>query len=143
MKSLVSKAAAVLSFAALPLIATPVMAEVVVIVNPAIADSAGKEDIAKLYLGKTTSLPGGTKVSPVNLESGNAVRDEFNDSALGKSDSQLKSYWSRLIFTGKAKPPKDLGSEAEVIEYVKNNSDGLGYVSPASVTGDVKELARF
>ena len=118
-------------------------AEVSVIVHPSVSDSADASDIARLFLGKTKSLPGGTKVLPINIESGSAVRDEFNDKVLKKSDSQLKSYWSRLVFTGKAQPPKDVGSEADVIDLVKTNPNMVGYISSGSVTGDVKVIATF
>jgi len=118
-------------------------AEVSIIVHPSVEASASAADVAKLFLGKSKSLPGGTKVIPINLESGNAVREEFNGTVLKKSDSQLKSYWSRLVFTGKAQPPKDVGSEADAIELVKNNPNMIGYVSSGAVVDGVKVIASF
>jgi ABC-type phosphate transport system substrate-binding protein len=71
------------------------------------------------------------------------VRDEFNDKILGKSDAQLKSHWSRLVFTGKAQPPKDVGSDAEVIGLVKSNPGMIGYVSSGAASDGVKVIATF
>ncbi|MFD2230176.1 phosphate ABC transporter substrate-binding protein [Alkalimarinus sediminis] len=118
-------------------------AEVAVIVHPSIADSASKKDISRIFLGKSKSLPGGQKVTPVSLAEGNSARDEFNDKVLSKSNSQLKSYWSKLVFTGKGQPPKELGSDADVVAAVSAEPGVIGYVSSASVTDGVKVLATF
>ena len=118
-------------------------AEVDVIVHSSVNESASQSDLQRLFLGKSSALPGGTKVIPINIASGNAVRDEFNTKVLGKSDSQLNSYWSRLVFTGKAQPPKDVGSEADVINLVKSNPNMIGYVSSGTAGGDVKVIATF
>lgn len=120
-----------------------VMADVTVIVHPSVASSASADDISRLFLGKRKTLSDGYKVIPLNLSEGNAVRSEFNDKVLGKSDSQLKSYWSKLIFTGKGQPPKEFDSEAEIIKMVKDNPNMIGYVSSGSVTADVKALGSF
>ncbi len=117
--------------------------EVAVIVHPSIAESASASDLERIFLGKAKSLPGGTKIVPINLQSGNAVRDEFNDKVLNKSDAQLKSYWSRLVFTGKAQPPQDVGSEDDMINMIKSNPNMIGYVSADKASGDVKVIASF
>ncbi len=118
-------------------------AEVVVIVHPSVSDTASVKDISRVFLGKSKSLPGGHKVKPVGLASGNSARDEFNEKVLKKSDSQLKSYWSKLIFTGKGQPPKELGSDADVITKVSSDPGSIGYISKESVTDAVKVLANF
>lgn len=118
-------------------------AEVSVIVHPSVSDSASNKDISRIFLGKSKKLPGGQKVTPVSLAEGNAATDEFNDKVLGKSASQLKSYWSKLIFTGKGQPPKELGSDADVVAKVSADANSIGYVSSASVTDAVKVLATF
>lgn len=125
------------------LVATPAWSEIAVIVHPSIYETASASDISRIFLGKSKHLPGGTKVIPVNLERGNVIRKEFNDKALGKSDPQLLSYWSRLVFTGKAQPPRDAGSEIDVLELVKNNPNTIGYISAAQVTTGVKVIATF
>jgi len=125
------------------LLSTPAWSEVAVIVHPSVGDSASTSDISRIFLGKAKSLPGGTKVIPVNLERGSATREEFNEKVLGKSGSQLKSYWSRLVFTGKAQPPKDTGTDKDVIDLIKSNPNIIGYVSADKVTADVKVLATF
>jgi ABC-type phosphate transport system substrate-binding protein len=118
-------------------------AEVVVVVHPSVSATASTKEISRVFLGKSKSLPGGYKVKPVSLSEGNSAREEFNEKVLKKSNSQLKSYWSKLIFTGKGQPPKELGSDADVIAKVSSDPGSIGYISKESVTDAVKVLASF
>ncbi len=36
----------------------------------------------------------------------------------GKDEAQVKAIWSKLVFTGKATPPKELPSSADVVKAV-------------------------
>ncbi|NOU50519.1 phosphate ABC transporter substrate-binding protein [Pseudoalteromonas sp. JBTF-M23] len=117
-------------------------AEVAVIVNPSNGAAIDKDAIAKIYLGKTKSFSDGTKVNAVGLNSGSSV-DEFTTSVLGKSSSQYKAYWSKLIFTGKGTPPEALDNEQAVIDFVAANADAIGYVDSAKVTDNVKVVGKF
>ncbi len=115
-------------------------AEVAVIANPAFAtDAADEEEVKRLFLGKTRELSG-TGATPVDQESGNPAWEHFYDSVVGKSASQLRAYWSRLVFTGKGKPPKALGGDAEIVAAVAANETFVGYVDASAVTGDVKVI---
>jgi len=118
-------------------------AEIVVIVNPSVSATVSAKDISRIFLGKSKSLPGGHKVKPLSLSDGNAARDEFNEKVLKKSNSQLKSYWSKLIFTGKGQPPKELGSDADMIAKISSDPGSIGYISKESVTDAVKVLVSF
>jgi len=118
-------------------------AEVDVIVHSSVSETASASDIQRVFLGKTKSLAGGTKVVPINLSPGQPVRDEFDTKVLGKSSSQLKAYWSRLVFTGKGQPPKDVGSPADVVNLVKSNPNMIGYVPKGEAGDGVKVIASF
>ena len=77
-----------------------VHAEIAVIVNLANTDAIKKESIASLYLAKTRTFPGGTNAIPLDRPEGSPIRVEFVSKVIEKDESQMKSYWSRLIFTG-------------------------------------------
>ena len=90
-------------------------AEVAVIVSSNNSNSnISAADISKVFLGKSKSFPDGTQAIAIDQNDNSAARDEFNDKVLGKSSSQLKSYWSRLIFTGKGTPPKQVANDAAI-----------------------------
>lgn len=99
--------------------------------------------VAKIFLGKAKSFPDGTQALPVDQDDGSATRDGFNSTVLGKSASQLKSYWSRLIFTGKGTPPKQSGDNAGVKGLVANNPNIIGYIDSSAVDASVKVVHKF
>jgi len=116
---------------------------VAVIVHPSNAATLGKTEISRVFLGKMKSYPGGGAAVPINLKEGAGTRANFEKAVLKKSSSQIKAYWSKLVFTGKGTPPKEVASDHEVITLIKTNPNLIGYVSDASVTSDVKVVATF
>lgn len=118
--------------------------EVAVIVSASNANSSiDKGAIAKIFLGKSKSFPDGSQATPVDQNDGSASRDAFNSTVLGKSASQLKSYWSRLIFTGKGTPPKQSGNDAAVKGIVAGNPNIIGYIDSSAVDDSVKVVFKF
>ena len=118
-------------------------ADIAVIVNPANADNISKSDIANLYLAKTKTFPGGKNAIPLDRPEGSAERVEFISKVVDKDEAQMKAYWSRLIFTGKAVPPKILESDAEVKDMVTRNPDTIGFINANAVDDTVKVVATF
>lgn len=118
-------------------------AEVSVVVNSANGDEINAKTIKRIYLGKLKSFPGGARVNVLTLPDSAESTEAFRDKALRKSNSQFKSYWSKLAFTGKGTPPKEIANDAAMIEAVKSDPNAIGFVDSASVTGDVKVVATF
>jgi ABC-type phosphate transport system substrate-binding protein len=119
-------------------------AEISVIVSPSNPNGTlDQATVGKIFLGKAKSFPDGTQAVPVDQDDGAAARDAFNSTVLGKSASQLKSYWSRLIFTGKGTPPKPSGNDAAVKAIVANNPNIIGYIDSSAVDASVKVVHKF
>jgi ABC-type phosphate transport system substrate-binding protein len=116
------------------------VADIAIIANPEFAaDSATADDVKRLFLGKATGVSG-VNATPVDHKSGGEEWAQFYGTVVGKSAGQLRAYWSRLIFTGKGKPPKALGNDEEVVSAVAGDASLIGYVDVDAVTGDVKIL---
>ena len=116
---------------------------VAVVVHPSNASALGEAEVARIFLGKMKSFPGGGQAIPVNQSEGASSRGAFEGTVLKKSASQIKAYWSKLVFTGKGTPPKEVGGDADVINLVKSNPNIIGYVDESAVTADVKVVATF
>jgi ABC-type phosphate transport system substrate-binding protein len=129
--------------AALALGAGAANAEVVVIVNPANAASVSTEQIAALYLGNATTFPDGSTAALADQPESAGVRGDFYQKATGRSSAQAKATWARLTFTGKATPPKELKSDAEVKAFVASNPKAIGYIDSSAVDGSVKAVAKL
>lgn len=118
-------------------------ADVSVIVNTANNDAIDAKMIKKIYLGKTKSFPSGNKIKVFSLLSNQTDTEHFRQKALKKSNSQFKSYWSKLAFTGKGTPATELDNAAAIIAAVKNNPNAIGFINSAEVNADVKVIKVF
>ncbi|MFG6456770.1 hypothetical protein [Roseateles sp. BYS96W] len=116
-------------------------AQVAVIVNPkSAAASMTADQVASIFLGKSATLPSGATAMPADQAEGSAVREHFYAKVAGKQAAQVKAAWSRLVFSGKATPPKELSSSAEVKKFVAANPDAIGYIEKSAVDGSVKAV---
>lgn len=119
------------------------IAETAVIVHPSNADALGKNDISKIFLGKSKKFPSGASVMPVNLDDSDAARVAFDTTILKKDAGQLKAYWAKLVFTGKASPPKKVSSAAEAKSLVAANPNTIAYIPADQVDDSVKAVFTF
>lgn len=118
-------------------------AELSVIVHPANNASLDEAEIARIFTGRSGTFADGRTAVPVNLSEKVVTRASFDEKVLGRSSSQVKAYWSKLLFTGKGTPPKEVDTDQEVIELVKSNPNIIGYIATENVTDDVKPVLQF
>lgn len=111
-------------------------AEIVVIVNPA-AEVPTMEQLADVYLGRSRAY------SPTDHAEVSAIRTEFYRKATGRDPAQVKMAWSRLVFTGKGLPPRELPSAAAVKKAVAADPKAIGYIDLADLDGTVKAALRL
>ena len=126
-----------LSALALLSCATLAQAEVAVIVNAGASAAPSQADVANIFLGKDKSLKG------VDQAAWNPTKEKFYAGVANKNESQLKSYWSGLVFTGKGQPLPTVADDAAVVAKVGAEADAIGYVDAAAVTDKVKVLLKL
>jgi hypothetical protein len=117
-------------------LAMPARAELVVIVS-AKANAPANELICQAYLGKTK------QPVPVNLPEKNPVRDQFYAKACHKDPAQVRSIWSKLIFTGGGTPPQEVDSEQDMKKTVAADPSRIGYIDKKDVDASVKIIATL
>jgi ABC-type phosphate transport system substrate-binding protein len=111
-----------------------------VIVNPASGvTEIDRDTLRDIYLKKTTDW-NGTTARPVDLTKRFPAREDFTRDVLHKSLTQLKSYWSQQIFTGKGVPPPEADSPAAAVAYVLADKGAIGYVPADADTGGAKVI---
>jgi len=129
MNKLISAIAAAAALSA----SVPALAEVVVVVNPKAAESSmTKDQVAQFFLGKSSAM------TPIDQSEDSPQRAEFYKKVTDKDASQAKALWSKLVFTGKATMPKEVGNSAAVKAAVAANPKAIGYMDKASVDASVK-----
>jgi ABC-type phosphate transport system substrate-binding protein len=118
---------------ALPL---PAYAELVIIVNPQNpATRMFPSQAAQFFLG------GSVQFVPVEQPENSAIRAEFYKKVLEKEPAQVQAIWSKIVFTGKGKPPKEAKSSAEVKKVVSESPNAIGYIEKSAVDDSVKVVA--
>ena len=129
MKSLSLELALILAVAGL--LCGPARAQVAVVMAPG-ASPLSKEQVANLYLGRSVEL------QLLDLPEGSATRDLFYKMATERDAAQVKATWSRIVFSGRGTPPKEVSNAAAVKKAVAADPKSLGYIEKASVDGSVK-----
>lgn len=121
----------------------PGQASIAVVVNPSSgASSITQSDAERLFLGKDKNLAGAGAVVPMDQAEGSKARAEFLQKVLNKNESQLKAYWSQLIFTGKGTPPAAVADDAAVKSWLASHANGISYIDSKAVDGSVKVLLK-
>lgn len=109
-------------------------AEVVVVVSAESPVTALTEmELSDIFLGKTNRFPNGESVIPVNQAESQSAYKEFYKDYLGRSAAQLKTHWSRLIFTGRGRPPESVANDSAAADFIAGNPNAIGYIAPKLV----------
>lgn len=115
--------------------------ELVVIVNKANdITTLSKEDVKKIFLGKKKRFESGEKVKTADYRKGRSVRALFYRKIANKAVKDIDTYWYRLVFTGKGIPPKAFSSSGDMIEYVSENENAIGYVKVSQLSTKIKKV---
>ncbi|HLS98639.1 MAG: hypothetical protein RBR91_10515 [Porticoccaceae bacterium] len=113
-------------------------AELVLVVHP---DSGlttlSRDEAINIFMGRHRQLPSGITALPVDLA---PARAEFYQLLTDKTLAQINSYWARLVFSGRASPPRQAQDAAEVLDIVANSRGAIGYVRRRDLSAGVRPL---
>ena len=107
------------------------------------APKLSTEQVSAIFMGTVKSFPNGDKAIPVDQSAGSPPYSQFYNQVAGRSDAQVKAYWSRMVFTGKGSPPQDGGDAAAVKKLIASNPNLVGYIDADLVDGSVKVLSEI
>lgn len=92
--------------------------------------------VKMVFMGKIGTFPDGSKAIPVDMPK-SPVRTVFYQRVAGKTQLQMATYWSRMMFTGAGMPPQQAESAAEVLARVAADARLVGYVDARNVDDSV------
>jgi ABC-type phosphate transport system substrate-binding protein len=98
-------------------------------------------DVADIFLGKTSRFPDGSLAVPIDLAEEAPGRERFYTQYTGKSPSQVKAHWAKIIFTGRGQPPRQATTLAEAKKLIADNPNAIGYIEASQVDSSVRVLA--
>ena len=96
-----------------------------------------RNEVRQIFNGQLNRV-GEISVKPLDLPVAASQREVFYQQVMGKSVEQMKSYWARMIFTGRGMPPREVSSDREMTLLVGSDRKFIGYMDEADVTSDLK-----
>jgi hypothetical protein len=97
-----------------------------------------RTQVMDIFLGKRTRFPDGSAAIPIDQAEGSAARDEFYTRLAEMSPAQVKSFWARIIFTGRGQPPKTVATDVEAKRLLVADPNTIGYIDKSLVDSSVR-----
>jgi len=104
-------------------------AEMLVIVNTSnTVKTMTKTEVTGIFMGRYQSFKNGVFALPIDQQADGQNRAEFYSALTGRNISFINAYWARILFTGRATPPRQVTDNNAVVQIVKHNANAIGYV---------------
>jgi ABC-type phosphate transport system substrate-binding protein len=116
-------------------------AEFVVIVsarNP--VNALRTEQVAAIFLGQNGRFPGGAEAIALDLPLGSALRNDFYNTVAARTPALMKAYWTKMVFTGRGQPPRELSGSVAVRKLVADNPAMIAYIDKSALDASVKAI---
>lgn len=118
---------------------SPAAAEVVAIVSARSATTTlSRSQAADLFLGRTNRFPNGEQAVPLDQPEGSPTRDSFYRAFAGRSAAQVKAHWSKILFTGRGRPPAEVADAAEAKQRVSRDAQAIAYIEREQADASVR-----
>lgn len=98
--------------------------------------SLTRTELSAIFMKRKRSWANRSEIVPVDQPAKSKLRDDFSKAVHGKNSAYVIRYWQRLIFSGRSIPPRELASDAAVLEFVKETEGAIGYVACDAALGD-------
>jgi ABC-type phosphate transport system substrate-binding protein len=95
-----------------------------------------RDSVSRMFLKKTTTWPNGKTVAPVDQATHLPSRRAFSRAILGRATDEVAAYWNQMIFSGRGLPPPTKASDSEVLAFVHDNPNAIGYVAGDAKLGE-------
>jgi len=116
-------------------------AELVVIVSArSPVDTLRPDQVAAIFLGQSARFPSGALATAVDQPIGSEERNDFYQRVAGKNPALLKAHWSKMVFTGRGQPPRELPDSAAVRRAVAEDPGLIGYIERDALDASVRPV---
>ena len=115
--------------------------DLVVVVSARSAIEALQPDqVAAIFLGQAPRFPNGAVATALDQPLGSPERDAFYLRVAGKTPALLKAHWSKMVFTGRGQPPRELPGSAAVRKAVAEDPGLIGYIERGALDPSVRPV---
>jgi ABC-type phosphate transport system substrate-binding protein len=121
--------------------ATAAAADLVVIVSAKSSITSLRPDqVADIFMAEAGRFPDGREVAALDQLVGSPLRDEFYQKVANRSPALMKAYWTKMVFTGRGQPPRELPNSLAVRKLVADNPAMIGYIERSALDSSVKPV---
>ncbi|CAN7406811.1 phosphate ABC transporter substrate-binding protein [Pseudoduganella sp. LjRoot289] len=99
-----------------------------------------QQQVADIFLAQAARFPGGGDAVPVDQRLGSTARDEFYSKVAGRSPAWMTAHWTKMIFTGRGRPPREAAGNAAVRRLVAANPALIGYIERSALNASVRAV---
>ena len=103
-------------------------------------ESLRHDQVAAIFLAQSPRFPNGAVASALDQAVGSPERDQFYQRVAGKTPALLKVYWSKMVFTGRGQPPRELAGSAAVRRAVAEDPALIGYIEREALDPSVRPV---
>ena len=103
-------------------------------------ESLRPDQVAAIFLGQTPRFPNGAVATALDQPIGSSERDQFYARVAGKTPALLKAHWSKMVFTGRGQPPRELSGSAAVRKAVADDPNLIGYIEREALDPSVRPV---
>lgn len=108
-------------------------ADVLIITNKDVPeDTLTQQEIRDIFLGKRVQWSDNSRIRFAALDSPQ-LHNMFLELYVRLSEPDWKTYWKRMVFTGRGLPPETVPTEADMIEFVSKTKGAVGYISSEGI----------
>lgn len=102
-----------------------------------------KKELIDLFMGKYAAFSNGKQATPIDIGEDAELKAMFYKKLVGLPLARVNAYWSRLKFSGRAKPPIVEQAIDDVQLRLQEDESAVAYVYESSVTNEMKVVYRF
>jgi ABC-type phosphate transport system substrate-binding protein len=113
---------------------------VVIVSSKSAVTTLRPEQVADIFLGQIANFPSGAEAVALDQSIGSPERDEFYVKVASKTRPLVKAYWTKMIFTGRGQPPREIGGSEAVRKMVADNPSLIGYIDKSALDASVKTV---
>lgn len=103
-------------------------------------DMLRTDQVADIFLSKVDRFPDGSEAIALDQKLGSASRNDFYKKLVHFSPALMKTYWTKLIFTGRGQPPAEVEGDDAVRKAVADNPGVIGYVEATALDPSVRAV---
>lgn len=119
-------------------------AELVVVAHPKSGiERMSREEVIYVFMGRWRHLPSGLPAQPIDALPDSPEYAQFYRQLVNKEPSEIKAYWSRLIFSGGVRPPVQPESIDEQMKILSSTPGAIGYIERTKADARVRIIFEF